>query len=119
MGPAPLIRSKAIVSPAEAPPLGQENVGFVLRLLSKYCLSGDRLGGAPRRSQLDKEAAEGQGQPLSLSLCLAWVAQGSPNPAQHRAGCVGGGEGILGRHIPLLYFGKIAFVNSVSSLTIK
>lgn len=70
-------------------------------------------GGASRRQQ-DK------GSPCLCPSALRGLHGALRSPsAQHRAGCVGGGEGIMGRHIPLLYFGKIALVNSVSRLTIK
>lgn len=78
LGPAPLIPSKAIVCPVPVSQLHGRKCGLCsaetfIQVLPWWGRAGSELGGAPRRTQ--SLAAEGQGQPLSPSLRLAWVAQ--------------------------------------------
>lgn len=82
-----------------------ENVVFVPLRFSIQVLPWWRQAGEGLRGRIQPLAAEGQGPPLSPFLRPAWVAQSSQNPlARYKSRCVGGGEGILGKQLQLLYF---------------
>lgn len=96
-----------------------ENVVFVLLRLFIPVLPWWGQAGEGLPGRIQSLAAGGQGPPLSPFLCLAWVAPSALHPLLcYKPRCVGGGEGMLGKQLQLLYFLKIAFVHIFSLILI-
>lgn len=117
-GPAPLIPSKAIVSPAVASLLHGGKCGLCspetfYPSLSLVGTSWEGLCGGRRPWQL-----RDKGSPCLLSSALCGLHRAQNALALSKPGCAGGGEGTMGRQFQLLYFGKFAFVNVFSLLII-